>query len=119
MFKGVARATLVVLAVSLVTAATASAFSANGSVEQVYVTGLAPGAEMSLLSSSGQTVATQSADTLGGLLFRNVAPGKRYRVKLASNGEESGSITVHTRRRGAVEPQASTGSRSRPAATGT
>ncbi len=88
--------TLVVLAVSLVTAATASAFSAQGSVEQVYVTGLAPSAQMSLLRSNGETVSTQTADSLGGLLFRHVAPGKRYRVRLSSTNEESGPITVHT-----------------------
>jgi uncharacterized protein len=87
---------LVVLAVWLVTATAASAFSAHGSVEQVYVTGLAPSAQMSLLRSNGETVSTQAADSLGGLLFRKVAPGKRYRVRLVSSGEEAGPITVHT-----------------------
>ncbi len=87
--------TLVVLAVWLVAAATASAFSAQGSVEQVYVTGLAPSAQMSLLRSNGETVSTQTADSLGGLLFRHVAPKRRYRVRLSSTGEESGPITVH------------------------
>jgi predicted acyl esterase len=86
----------VVLAICLIAAATASAFSAEGSVEQVYVTGLAPSAQMSLLGSHGETVATQSADSLGGLLFRKVAPGKDYRVRLGSKGEESGPLTVHT-----------------------
>ena len=42
---------------------------------------------------------------LGGLLFRNVAPGSRYRVRLSSTGEESGPITVHTQTRGAVGSQ--------------
>ncbi len=51
---------------------------------------------MSLLGKHGETVSTQNADELGGLLFRNVAPGKRYRVKLSSTGEESEPITVHT-----------------------
>jgi predicted acyl esterase len=88
--------TLIVLAAWLVPAATASAFSAHGSVEQVYVTGLAPSAQMSLLRSNGETVSTQTGDSLGGLLFRKVAPGKRYRVRLSSTGEESGPITVHT-----------------------
>ena len=93
-----AVATLAAAAVWLVAAATASAFSPHGSVEQVYVTGLAPSAQMSLLRSNGATVSTQTADSLGGLLFRNVAPGKRYRVRLSSNGEESGPITVHTQK---------------------
>jgi predicted acyl esterase len=87
---------LVVFAVFLVAAAAASAFTVHGSVEQVDVTGLAPGAQMSLLRSNGETASTQSADSLGGLLFRKVAPGKHYRVKLSSTGEESEAITVHT-----------------------
>ncbi len=89
-------ATLVAFAVWLVTAASASAFTAQGSVEQVYVTGLAAEAQMSLLNSKGATLATQNADSLGGLLFRDVKPGKNYRVSLTSTGETSGPITVHS-----------------------
>ena len=48
--------TLVVFAVWLVAAASASAFTAQGSAKQVYVTGAAPNAQMSLLNSSGATV---------------------------------------------------------------
>jgi uncharacterized protein len=96
-----AVATLAAAAVCLVAAAAASAFSAHGSVEQLYVTGLAPSAQMSLLRSNGETVSTQTADSLGGLLFRHVAPEQGYRVRLASNGEESGPITVYTQ---AAEP---------------
>jgi predicted acyl esterase len=77
-------------------AADASAFTAQGSVEQVYVTGLTAGAQASLLSPKGMTVSTQGADSLGGLLFRNVKPGAGYRVRLASSGESSGPLTVHT-----------------------
>jgi predicted acyl esterase len=89
---------LTVLAVCLAMAATASAFSAHGSVEQVYATGLAPGAQMSLLKKNGETVSTQTADELGGVLFRNVAPGKRYRVLVSSTSEESAPITVYTQK---------------------
>ncbi len=71
-------------------------FSAHGSAEQVYVTGLAPRASASLIDAGGKTVFTQRADSLGGLLFRNVHPGNGYRVRLASNGAESGPITVHS-----------------------
>jgi predicted acyl esterase len=74
--------------------ALAASFSAHGSAEQVYVTGLPPGAQASLLTSSGSTLYTQSADSLGGLLFRNVPAGKGYRV--SSDGSMSGSITVHS-----------------------
>jgi predicted acyl esterase len=87
---------LVVLAVWLATATAASAFSAHGSVDQVYATGLEPGAATSLLGRHGETVSTQAADSLGGVLYRNVAPGKLYRVKLSSSGEESEPVTVHT-----------------------
>ena len=86
---------LMVLVVGLVSAAAASAFTVQGSVEQVDVTGLAPNAQASLLSKSGATVSTQEADAQGGLLFRNVKPGKKYRVQVASTGESSEPITVH------------------------
>ncbi|HSC20676.1 MAG TPA: CocE/NonD family hydrolase, partial [Solirubrobacterales bacterium] len=68
------------------------AFEARGSVEQVYATGLGPGAAVMLLDSGGQTVATRSANDLGGALFRNVAPGSGYKV--ASGGEESEALEV-------------------------
>ena len=49
---------------------------------------------MSLLDRTGATVATQRADSLGGLLFRNVAPAPGYRVRLTATGAESGPLTV-------------------------
>jgi hypothetical protein len=76
----------------------APSWNAVGSAEQVYVTGVAPSAQMSLINPAGQTLYTQGADTLGGLLFRNVPPGKGYRVLLDSDGTKSGPITVHTDR---------------------
>jgi uncharacterized protein len=82
------------LAFMAATAASASAFTARGSVQQVYVTGLAPGAQMSLLNSAGTTIATQKANSLGGLLFRDVAPGSGYRVRPAGGGTASGPLTV-------------------------
>jgi uncharacterized protein len=98
--------TLLAFAMLLVTATSAAAFSAQGSVEQVSVTGLAANAEMSLLNSrgetvstknpQGETVSTQNADSLGGLLFRKVTPGTGYRVLLTSTGEMSEPITVHS-----------------------
>ncbi len=71
-------------------------FSAHGSAEQVYVTGLAPNARMSLITPTGTTLYTQPADSLGGLLFRNVPPGSGYRVRSYPNGVQSGPITVHS-----------------------
>jgi predicted acyl esterase len=91
-----AVATLTALVVVLASAASASAFTAQGSAKQVYVTGLAAGAQVALVDSRGVTVYTQSADSLGGLLFRNVTPGSGYRVRVTSTGETSARITVHS-----------------------
>jgi predicted acyl esterase len=69
-------------------------FEAHGSVEQVYATGLSPGAPVSLYDSQDQEVETRSANELGGALFRNVAPGGGYYV--TSGGETSEPIEVLT-----------------------
>src|SRR3954447_5926073 len=69
-------------------------FSAHGSVEQVYVTGLDPRVQMTLVDSGGKTVATKRADPQGGLLFRNVKPGTGYRVRPAGGGTASGPLRV-------------------------
>jgi predicted acyl esterase len=74
----------------------APTFSAYGSADQVYVVGLAPGSSASLVDSIGQTLSTQSADSLGGLLFRDVAPGSGYRVRALPQGSESDPVTVYT-----------------------
>ena len=78
----------------LLLAAGASAFTVQGSVEQVDVTGLAPNASASLLKGSS-ILLTQEADSEGGLLFRNLKPSKNYRVRVVSSGETSEKITVH------------------------
>jgi predicted acyl esterase len=70
-----------------------SGFTAAGSAEQVYVTGLPANASANLLNASGKVVATQGADSLGGVLFRNVTPGDGYRV--SSGGQTSDPVTVH------------------------
>ncbi len=75
----------------------ASAFSANGSSDQVYVTGLAANQRMSLITPGGRTLYTQRADSQGGLLFRNVPAGSGYRVRVFPHGAQSGPITVHPR----------------------
>ncbi len=90
-----ALAGLAAIALCLLASAGASAFTVQGSVEQVDVTGLAPNAQASLLTKRGVSVATQSADPLGGLLFRNVKPANGYVVHVTSSGETSASVTVH------------------------
>jgi uncharacterized protein len=74
----------------------AASFEARGSVEQVYATGLPPGAQVSLYDSEGGEVAAKGANELGGVLFRNVAPGGGYRVGLTSAGPESPPLQVLT-----------------------
>jgi predicted acyl esterase len=69
-------------------------FEAHGSVEQVYATGLAPDAQVSLFDGEGHEVATRTVNALGGTLFRNVAPGSDYTVR--SGGEQSPPLQVLT-----------------------
>src|SRR4051812_45768235 len=88
------RLALVVAVLVFATAASAAeaSFTAGGSANQVYVTGLSPGAEAALLDRRGRTVARRQANSLGGLLFRDVKAGSRYRVRSAA--ERSGPLTV-------------------------
>jgi len=74
----------------------AVAFEARGSVEQVYATGFSPGAQVALYDSQDQEVATKGANELGGVLFREVAPGGGYTVGLASGGPRSAPLQVLT-----------------------
>jgi predicted acyl esterase len=98
-------ATLAAFAVLLVLAAGASAFTVRGSVEQVDVTGLPANAEASLLTSKGETVATQNADSEGGLLFRKVKPKAGYKVLLPSTNETSPAVTVHNQKAAPWDPE--------------
>jgi predicted acyl esterase len=88
-----------VLALALATSASAAepSFSAHGSVEQVYATGLPGGAATSLLDPAGQVAETRNANDLGGVLFRGVQPGEGYRVRLDATGETSDPLTVLTK----------------------
>jgi uncharacterized protein len=98
--RSIAIATVALLSVTMLTAARGSAatpsFTAVGSAEQVYVIGLGRSAQASLIAPSGQTLYTKHADSLGGLLFYQVPPGRGYRVRLDSDGAESGPLTVHS-----------------------
>ncbi|MFL6089642.1 MAG: CocE/NonD family hydrolase [Aeromicrobium sp.] len=70
----------------------ATSFEAKGSVGQVYVTGLTPGATVALHKSDGSQIASHDANSLGGSLFREVPAGTGYTVQ--SGGETSDPITV-------------------------
>src|SRR5206468_10891748 len=52
------------------------------------------GTQMSLVNSAGTTIATRQANSLGGLLFRDVPPGSGYRVRPTAGGAQSGPLTV-------------------------
>jgi uncharacterized protein len=99
MLLGIVLAICLTVPVGLAAARTRAAkpsFTAQGSAKQVYVLGLSPHARVSLLKPNGKVLYTRRADSLGGLLFRLVPPGKGYRVRLDSTGAKSGPITVHS-----------------------
>ena len=69
------------LAVMLASATSAeAAVHARGSVEQVQVTGAKPGQRLTLFDRRGRRVAAQRAGKLGGAVFREIAPGRGYRI---------------------------------------
>ncbi len=72
------------------------AIDAHGSVEQVYGTGFSPGAQVSLYGSGGNEVASKTVNELGGVLFREVAPGAGYTVGLTAGGPRSDPLQVLT-----------------------
>ena len=100
------------LAGSVLGAAQASAYSARGSVEQVYVTGLNPGVKVDLLNHRGRVKDSGRANELGGLLFREVRPGSGYRVRPAPSGPASSPLTVLSKR--SAPPSASVYNQSIP-----
>ena len=69
-------------------------FSVQGSVEEVYVLGATPGARYELLGRRDQTIATQPAGSLGGIVYRDVPPGPGYRVRAAGGGASSPPVVV-------------------------
>ncbi len=76
----------------------ASAYDAHGSVEQVYATGVPAGAQVTLYDAGGNLVGQKNADSLGGVLFREVSPGNGYRLEVGSGGQRSEPLTVLTQR---------------------
>jgi uncharacterized protein len=76
------------------TASAATGLVAGGSVQQVYVTGARPGEELVLVNRRGATLAELPAGSLGGQVFRGVAPGPGYRVRPAAGGSASAVVTV-------------------------
>ena len=90
---------LALLAMGAATPAAAdAAFTARGSVEQVYVTGLKPDQRMALFDRKGRKVDVKRANDLGGLLFRRVEPGRGYRVARPNGRRGSEPLRVLTKR---------------------
>jgi uncharacterized protein len=87
---------------ALAAPASAEAFDASGSVEQVYATEIAPGAQVELLDAGNQVVGDRNANSLGGVVFRNVTPGSGYRVRVG--GETSAPLTVMTTQSAPSDP---------------
>ena len=80
---------------STVVPSPAPALVARGSVEQVDVTDVTPGAQLALLDRSGRVVATKKANPMGGSVFYDVKPGSGYRIQLLPDGPVVGPVTVH------------------------
>jgi predicted acyl esterase len=76
--------------------AQAQPMSAHGSAEQAYAVGLRPNRTVTLLNAHGKKVAARKADSLGGVVFRNVTPGKGYRMR--QDGVSSTNLTVFSDR---------------------
>ena len=90
---------LALFALGLLSAAPSSAaVDANGSVRQVYATGLPKNTRVFLLDRSGDVVKSKRSNRLGGVLFRGVRPGGGYRLRGGRRGQRSGPLRVLTTR---------------------
>jgi predicted acyl esterase len=87
-------------------AASTPTWSVHGSAEQVYVLGFPVHDSAELLDARGrvvrtdnpdyQLVAAQRPDSLGGIVFPHVPPGRGYRVEDVTTGQKSAPVTVHS-----------------------
>jgi predicted acyl esterase len=87
---------LVVAGAATSSAAPSVPLTAHGSARQVYATGLTAGQKVALVDSSGRQVASRSASSLGGVLFRDVKPAAGYRLRALPGGSLSDPVTVHS-----------------------
>ena len=87
-----ALAALLVIGLCVGTAQARAAVDAHGSVQQIYAVGLKPHARVALINRSGHVIATQTADSLGGIVFRQVSPGPGYHVRAGRT--RSAAVTV-------------------------
>jgi predicted acyl esterase len=66
----------------------ADSFQVRGSLRQFFVIGASPGANVELFDPTGLRVQKGMTDELGGLVFRNVEPGKGYVAAVTVKGEK-------------------------------
>jgi uncharacterized protein len=66
----------------------------TGSVQSVDAVGATPDTRYSLIDRHGRVIATQAAGSLGGIVYRNVDPGRGYQVRLATGGPASARVVV-------------------------
>ena len=73
-----------------------AAFNAGAGINSVWVTDAAANDTLLLVNPSGQVIRQGSADRLGSLIFRGVAPDSGYTVRLTKDGKvfESAKLTV-------------------------
>ena len=76
-----ALAALLMMGLCVDAAQARAAVNAHGSVQQVYAVGLKAHARVALLDRSGHLIATEKADSQGGIVFRQVPPGPAYRLR--------------------------------------
>jgi uncharacterized protein len=92
MRRGLAVALCALLALLAFACAADARLVARGSARQVQVTGVKHHAHVALFNRAGRRVQSRRADSLGGVVFRNVKPGRGYRVR--SGGARSGRFRV-------------------------
>jgi uncharacterized protein len=91
---GVALLVLSALPAAASAAASGEMLTVTGSVQSVDAVGATPDARYSLINRHGRVIATQPAGSLGGIVYRDVDPGRGYRVRLATGGPASAQVAV-------------------------
>ncbi len=60
-------------------------FQVRESVEQLHVTHATPGAQLEVVDARGAVVTSGTVDERGALMFRRIAPGQGYRVRVVGS----------------------------------
>ena len=83
---GVAAVSVFIAAAAPAPAFAAAAFQGHGSIGEAYVLGAKPGEHLKLVDGSGTKVGAGVADSLGGLIIRNLNPGRGFRFEETGAG---------------------------------